>query len=160
MKKQYLSVMEQSLEKKIQILDRIIAKNQEQTAILNDPNMKWEDFDENANQKMELIGEMDKLDEGFEDLFQRVKEEIQSPDGKEKYAQVIGHMQQLIQQITEKSVSIQAQEARNKTLVENYFQQSREQIRKGRTSSKVAMDYYKNMSQTSFSQAHFLDSKK
>jgi hypothetical protein len=69
-------------------------------------------------------------------------------------------MQTLITQITEKSASIQAQVARNKTLVENYFQQAREKIRGGRTSSKVAMDYYKNASWTTVSQPHFLDSKK
>ncbi len=160
MEKQYLSIMEQSLEKKIGILDRIITKNEEQKIILNDPNMKWEDFDENANRKMELIEEIDKLDEGFEDLFERVKEELQSPGGKEKYANEIVRMQEMIRQITEKSASIQAQEARNKTLVEQYFQQSRERIRKGRTSSKAAMDYYKSMSQASFSQPHFLDNKK
>lgn len=160
MEKQYLSIMEQSLEKKIEILDRIITKNEEQNVLLNDPNMKWEDFDDNANRKMELIEEIDKLDEGFEDLFERVKEVLQSPGGKEKHAQEIVRMQELIRRITEKSTSIQAQEARNKTLVEQYFQRSRERIRKGRTSSKAAMDYYKSMSQTSFSQAHFLDNKK
>ena len=160
MEKQYLAIMEQSLEKKIGILDRIIAKNQEQNAILNDPNMKWEDFDDNANRKMELIEEIDKLDEGFEDLFERVKEELESPGGKEKNAAQIVRMQELIRQITEKSTSIQAQEARNKVLVEQYFQQSRERIRKGRTSSKAAMDYYKSMSQASFTQPHFLDNKK
>ena len=160
MGKQYLSIMEQSLEKKIGILDQIITKNEEQNAILKDPNMKWEDFDENANCKMQLIEEIDKLDEGFEDLFERVKDELESPNGKEKYAAEVLRMQNLIRQITEKSASIQAQEARNKTLVEQYFQQSRERIRKGRTSSKAAMDYYKSMSQTSFTQAHFLDNKK
>ena len=160
MEKQYLSIMEQSLEKKVEILDRIITKNQEQNDLLNDPNMKWEDFDDNANHKMELIEEIDKLDEGFEDLFERVKEELQRPGGKEKHAQEIVRMQELIRKITEKSASIQAQEARNKALVEQYFQQSRERIRKGRTSSKAAMDYYKSMSQASFSQPHFLDNKK
>ncbi|MBQ8526951.1 MAG: flagellar protein FliT [Lachnospiraceae bacterium] len=160
MEKQYLSIMEESLEKKIGILDRIIAKNKEQTDILNNPDMKWEDFDDNANQKMELIEEIDKLDEGFEDLFERVKEELQSPGGKEKHSDSIARMQGMIQQITERSVSIQTQEARNKALVEKYFQETRDKIRKGRTSSKAAMDYYKSMSQASFSQAHFLDNKK
>ena len=160
MEKQYLSIMQQSLEKKVEILDCIIKKNEEQNAILKDPNMKWEDFDENANCKMQLIEEIDKLDEGFEDLFQRVKEELDAPDGKERYAAEILRMQELIRRITEKSTSIQAQESRNKTLVEQYFQQSRERIRKGRTSSKAAMDYYKSMSQTSFTQPHFLDNKK
>ncbi len=160
MEKQYLPIMIQSLEKKIGILDQIITKNKEQTEILNDPDMKWDDFDANANQKMDLIGEMEKLDDGFEELFDRVKEELQSPAGKDKHAQSIIRMQELIGQITERSASIQAQEARNKTLVEQYFRQSREAIRKGRTSSKVAMDYYKSMSQGAYASPFFLDSKK
>lgn len=160
MEKQYLAIMEQSLVKKTEILDRIIEKNKEQTEILNNPEMQWEDFDENANRKMDLIEEMQKLDEGFEDLFERVRGELEAEGGKERHADAIRRMQQLITQITEKSVSIQAQEARNKTLVEQYFRQAREKIRGGRTSSKVAMDYYKNASWTAVSQPHFLDSKK
>ena len=160
MEKQYLAIMEQSLEKKVLILDQIIEKNAEQNEMLKQEDMSWEDFDENANQKMDLIGEIEKLDEGFEELFQRVRQELETEGGKERYADAIRRMQNLITQITEKSASVQAQEARNKTLVEKYFQQAREKIRGGRTSSKVAMDYYKNASWTTVSQPHFLDSKK
>ena len=160
MEKQYFAIMEQSLEKKVGILDRIIEKNKEQNEILKQEDMQWEDFDENANQKMDLIEEMQKLDEGFEDLFERVRQELEAQGGKEKHADVIRRMQILISQITEKSASIQTQEARNKMLVEQYFQQAREKIRGGRVSSKAAMDYYKSMSQTSFAQSHFLDDKK
>lgn len=160
MEKQYLTIMEDSLRRKEEILDEIIQKNKEQTALLNDSDMKWEDFDENANRKMELIEEMQRLDDGFEELFERVRSELDSPDGRKKYADSIKAMQQRISAITEKSMSIQAQEARNKQLVEQYFSKAREKIRSGRTSSKAAMDYYKNMSQTSFAQSHFLDSKK
>ena len=160
MEKQYLAIMEQSLEKKVLILDQIIEKNAEQNEMLKQEDMSWEDFDENANQKMDLIGEIEKLDEGFEELFQRVRQELEAEGGKERYADAIRRMQTLITQITEKSASVQAQEARNKTLVEKYFQQAREKIRGGRTSSKVAMDYYKNASWTTVSQPHFLDSKK
>ena len=160
MEKQYLAIMEQSLEKKVLILDQIIEKNAEQNEMLKQEDMSWEDFDENANQKMDLIGEIEKLDEGFEELFQRVRQELETEGGKERYADAIRRMQNLITQITERSASVQAQEARNKTLVEKYFQQAREKIRGGRTSSKVAMDYYKNASWTTVSQPHFLDSKK
>lgn len=160
MEKQYLAIMEQSLEKKVEILDLIIVKNEEQNGILKQEDMQWEEFDDNANQKMDLIEEMQKLDEGFEDLFERVRNELEAEGGKEKHAESIRRMQSLITQITEKSTAIQAQEARNKTLVEKYFQQAREKIRGGRTSSKVAMDYYKNASWTTVSQPHFLDSKK
>lgn len=160
MEKQYLSIMEESLQKKVAILDRIITLNVEQNAILKTPDMKWDDFDENANRKMELIEEMQRLDDGFEDLFERVRQQLQAPGGKEKYAQSIVRMQELIQTITEKSVSIQAQEARNKQLVEKYFEESRERIRKGRTSTRVAMDYYKSMSQGAMGTSHFMDSKK
>jgi len=106
MEKQYLAIMKQSLEKKTEILDRIIEKNKEQNEILSNPDMQWDDFDKNANRKMELIEEMQKLDDGFEELFERVRGELEAEGGKQKHADDIRCMKELISQITEKSVAI------------------------------------------------------
>ena len=67
-------------------------------------------------------------------------------------------MQELISEITEKSVSIQAQEARNKGMIENYFARERGQLRQSRQVSKAAYGYYKSMSNGVSSQ--LLDQKK
>ena len=57
-------------------------------------------------------------------------------------------------------MAIQAQEARNKKLIEDYFRKEREGIRVGRKSSKAAINYYKNMSGSSVVMPLFMDDKK
>jgi len=54
-------------------------------------------------------------------------------------------MQELISQLTDKSVSIQTSEERNKAAVEQYFSRERRGLAKKRMSVKVANDYYKSM---------------
>ena len=61
--------------------------------------------------------------------------------------------------MTEESVGIQAQEARNKKLVEDYFRRERNSLNRNRKSSKAAYDYYKSMSQTNVVQPRFMDNK-
>ena len=63
-------------------------------------------------------------------------------------------------EVTETSVTIQAQEARNRKLIEDYFRKEKEGIRMGRKSSKAAVDYYKNMNKSSVVMPLFMDSKK
>ena len=62
--------------------------------------------------------------------------------------------------VTEAGIAVQAQEARNKKLIEEYFRRQREGIREGRKSSKAAFDYYKNMSKSSVVMPQIMDQKK
>ncbi len=156
----YINIMIESLQNKIAVLDEIIIKNDDQTKILNQDDVDWDSFDRNADEKLELIERMDKLDEGFERLFEKIKELLGTEEGKRAYARQIRTMQSQISIITEKSVSIQAVEARNKQLVEQKFSQSHKRLGQSRNTSRVAMDYYKNMQQTHVVTPAFLDSKK
>ena len=158
--RQYLQIMIESLQKKQAVLQKIMQANDKQTEILSRDTADWEAFDEYAEQKTELIGQLDALDEGFESLYNHIKEALSEEAGPDKYQDEIRAMQQLIKELTEKSMSIQASEARNKQLVEQKFARQRQQIKSGHLSSKAAMDYYKNMRNTSNLQAQFLDSKK
>lgn len=56
-------------------------------------------------------------------------------------------------------MTIQAQEARNKKLVEDYFRRERKQLGQTRKNSQAAFDYYKNMSQSNLLPPQFMDSK-
>ena len=156
----YISIMIESLQEKIKILDEIILKNREQADILNVEETDWDAFDENADAKGLLIDRMDDLDKGFDNLFEQVKAALSGDEGRKKYAGQIKTMQELIRSITEKSVEIQASESRNKQLVEKRFAQSHQRIGRSRNTSRAAMDYYKNMQNTHVVTPAFLDSKK
>ena len=158
MDKLYLTILMESLQKKIRILDQIILADQEQREALEDPNLDPDDFDRIVEKKAEFIDQLEQLDAGFEEVFARVKEEL---DGnREQYKVQIHIMQDLIRKITDKSLLIQKQEAQNKELMEKKFTAVRSQAREVRKSQKIVNQYYKNMMKNNYNDPQFLDNKK
>ena len=158
MQETYVDIMIQSLEKKIQILDRIIELNVAQKQALEDPRAEIEQFDKTVEEKAQLIEQMQQLDSGFEKLYARVQEELQT--NREAYVQQIKTMQSDIRRITDKSMEIQAQEARNRDLMVRKFAYVKEKAKNVRTNSKAASQYYKNMMKLNFVDPQFMDNKK
>lgn len=158
MKNTYISILIQSLEKKLHILDEIIAKNRVQREGLEDPNLDPDDFDKTVRDKAALIEQLEGLDAGFEEVFERVKKEMET--NREAYREEIGKMQELIRKITDKSMLIRRQEAENKRLMEQKFAAVRKQVKEVRQSQKVVNQYYKNMMKSGYVEPQFLDNKK
>lgn len=154
----YLKILEDSLLKKIKVLDEIAAYNEEQGRIFSQGNADIDKFDEYMDKKGELIDALNRLDEGFETLYERVSEQLK--DNRAAYAGQIRRLQELVKEVTDKSVSVQAQEARNKALIEEYFAKERLNLRNNRRTSKAAFDYYKSMSGYNATPPQFMDSKK
>lgn len=152
----YLEILTDSLKKKSKVLDEIMQYNSDQENLLRQESISLEELDANMELKDGLVQKLVQLDDGFETLYERIKEQLLTQ--KDQYKAQIGQMQELISQITEKSVSIQAQEARNKGMIENYFARERGQLRQSRQVSKAAYGYYKSMSNGVSSQ--LLDQKK
>lgn len=153
----YLEILTESLRKKIAVLDEIAKYNNEQKEMLQKPDLSMEELDENMEQKDALIHKLVDLDKGFESLYERIRVELLN--NKDAHKTQIKNIQDLISVVTEKGVSIQAQEARNKQLIEEYFARERRQISQGRKSSKAAYGYYKNMSNSNVVPPQFMDQK-
>ncbi len=158
MTESYLDILEESLQKKLQIMGRIQEYNLRQQEIFQAEDVALEEFDGYVDKKGELIDEITKLDNGFETLYQNVSRELLG--NREKYAPQIRRLQELVARVTEESMTIQAQEARNKKLVEDYFHRERRDIAQNRKSSKAAYDYYKSMSGSGYAPPQFYDNKK
>ncbi len=153
-----LDMLEESLVKKIEIMKAICEENARQKEILSDPeNVDFDDFDKTLDTKGEYIDQLDSLDEGFQSLFDRVKEEI--GENKELYAEQIKRMQVLIHDITDLSASIEAEEHRNKRLAEQYFSTARHNMNKSKQTSAAAFNYYRNMTNFKDIPPQFLDKK-
>lgn len=159
MEDNYIIIMVEVLQEKLGVLEQIIAKNDEQTEILKEEQTDWDAFDRNADEKAKLIDQMGELDAGFDRVFVKVESILSSDEGMTTYRSQIKQMQDLIRQITEKSVSIQATEARNKQLVEQRFTQTHKRFGQSRNSSRIARDYYRTMQQTQVIPPAFLDKK-
>lgn len=154
----YLSVLEDSLKKKLQILDELTDYTMQQQELLKVEELDYEAFDRLVDQKDPLIQRIIELDQGFETVYDRIKEQLLG--NKEQYAAQIKALQSLIGELTDKSVKLQTMEQRNKSAIEQQFRRSREKIRKGRQNKQAALNYYKNMNNSNYVSPQFLDDKK
>ncbi len=154
----YINILLQDLRKKNLVLDQIIEANLKQRDALEDPNLDPDDFDTIVEHKAKLIEQLEQLDDGFEQIYARVREELMT--NKAQYAGEIKEMQALIRQLTDKSASIETQEQRNKAMMTQKFAKVRKQVREIRSSQKVVNQYYQNMMKTNYIDPQFLDNKK
>lgn len=154
----YVLILIQSLEKKTKVLDEIFNKNELQKEILSSENLDIDAFEKNIKEKADLIEKLQFLDQGFEDVYARVKDELAS--NSKEYTEEIGFMKALIQEITDKSVAIQADETRNKRLAVNKFTFEKKKIKDKKTSNRVANEYYKKMSKIDYTDPQMIDKKK
>ncbi|MCR4792575.1 MAG: hypothetical protein K5871_07485 [Lachnospiraceae bacterium] len=156
---EYLQLLEESLVRKISVLDRIGEFNLKQrelfTVISETPDL--DKFDSYIEEKDKLIEELNSLDDGFESLYARVADELKTD--KESNAPMIRKLQDLIREVTDKSSTLQAQEAENKRLMEEYFKKAKDGIGKGRTSLNAAYSYYQVQRGVSAPESLYLDSK-
>lgn len=153
-----LTILAESLEKKIEVLEEIQEYNKRQELIFSAETVDLAGFDKAVEEKGRLIERLTQLDEGFELLYAALAEQLKG--NREKYANEIRGLQQQIARVTEMGMTIQAQEQRNKQLIEQYFSRERRQLGQNRKHSKVAYDYYKKVSNSKFVQPQFYDSKK
>ncbi|MDE7113752.1 MAG: flagellar protein FliT, partial [Acetatifactor sp.] len=104
-----LSILSESLDKKLQVLQEIQEYNTRQEEAFKQEQADLESFDDAMEEKERLIEKLTQLDEGFEALFERVSAELK--DRREQYAPQIQKLQEKVKQVMDLSVSIQAQEA-------------------------------------------------
>lgn len=151
-------ILLQSLEKKAKLLDDMIRQNGVQEELLKEEDLDMDAFDEAINQQGFYIEELDKLDQGFETVYDRVREELLQD--KARYRMEIIRMKELIQQITDKIVTLNAGNMRNKMLAENQFSRKRAAIGVGASQNKAARNYYNNMNRLNYVSPQFYDNKK
>ncbi|MBR4026946.1 MAG: flagellar export chaperone FlgN [Lachnospiraceae bacterium] len=158
MHRTYVDIMIQSLKKKVQVLDKIIELNIMQKQQLEDTKSDPDVFDKTVEEKAVLIEQLEQLDSGFDKLYERVKSELRT--NKYLYTAQIKAMQEYIRLITDKSMEIQAQEARNRELMTRKFALIQQRAKSVRTNTKAVNKYYKNMMQLNYVAPQFLDNKK
>lgn len=154
----YLDMLQDSLKKKLEILNGIMKYQQEESDMLKSGNMDMEAFDQSINDKVALAEGIDSLDDGFEQVYDRIREEMIR--NKEKYAAQIRAMQDMIGEISEKNVLIQAEENRIKLEVDNFAKRESAALRQRLDNGKAARSYYNNMKKLNYVDSQFMDKKK
>ncbi|SEK42722.1 hypothetical protein SAMN02910377_00836 [Pseudobutyrivibrio ruminis] len=155
----YVIMLRESLEKKADILRVLLIRNKEQEAILKDPNSTPDDLEKNMNMKAELIDRIVMLDDGFQQLFNRVKAILD--EDRATYADEIKLMQELIKKVTDLTADVEATEYRNKEYAKTRFANVKKEAREIKRSGDVVSSYYKHMmSPQTTADPAFLDKKK
>ena len=106
-----LTILSESLDKKLEVLQKIQDYNKRQEEIFSAENVDMSLFDDAVEEKQRLIDEVVRLDEGFEIMYEKLARELEG--NRERYAAQIRELQQKVSRVTELSVTVQAQEARN-----------------------------------------------
>jgi hypothetical protein len=153
----YVQILTDSLIMKKSVLEKIVALNDEQKAILTADEFDSDAFNANVNSKGQLINEINRLDVGFDNLFARVKTQLDA--NKSAYSSQISNLKALIKDVTELSVKVEADEARNKTLAQKCFAGLRKDVQHARSNVQKTNTYYQNMNKIDTSPV-FMDTKK
>lgn len=159
----YLQIMIDSLDKKEELLSRIIDKNQKQYECVNGKGYEevdWDAFNLLVTEKDIAINRIVEIDDGFEETYNIIKEEVVA--NREKYRDKVTILKTQIGRLTDKGIRIQADEERNRQIIENIFNRTRQDIKTQRTGISVANAYYKTMSNSVVRAAEIsmLDTKK
>ncbi|MCR5273622.1 MAG: flagellar protein FliT [Lachnospiraceae bacterium] len=157
MSNQYVDIMIDALVKKSKLLDRIINLNKQQRNFLNDPNLGPDDLELNIKQKGAIVDEILELDTGFNQVYSRIKDELEN--NKETYKEEIARLKELIREVTDKSQTVQSQEARNKELLTKKLSSVKARAKTVRNSARVIDSYAKMTNYVSYD-PQFMDDKK
>ena len=153
----YLDMLQDSLRKKLEILDKIMTCQKEESDMLKGGSMDRDVFDRSMTEKVELAESIDSLDDGFEKVYDRIREEMIAH--KEGYVNQIRALQNMISEISEKNVLIQAEENRIRLEVENYAKRESAALRQRRDNGKAARSYYNNMKKFNYVGSQFKKKK-
>jgi len=152
-----LQILTDSLIKKKDILVQIEDENRNQEKALKEEPVSFDEFEAIVDKKAVMIDELNKIDLGFESVYDRIKDNLIA--NRDQFKAQIEGFKVLISDITELSVSIQAQEARNKSLVEKFFAKGREDIQTERIRAKSSYDFMNRMAGQNVA-PRFMDTKK
>lgn len=157
--KNYVVILKESLKKKKTVLQALLESTRRQKDYIDnaeefDPDV----FQESLDEKDALLEELNQLDQGFEQLFMQVGSDLKAEQ--EMYRKDIDDMQSMIRECTGLGVDIERLEQQNKNKLSVRFSEQKKEIRKIKTTNKVASTYYKTMSNTHNTDAYFMDQKK
>lgn len=139
----YVSMMAESLRKKVRILEELYALTQQQESLLKSDGMDVDEFSDTTEKKGASIEELNQLDAGFDTLYRNLESEITG--NRDAYADDIRQMKELISRITDLSTKIQVLEKKNYDQFQLYMKGEREKLKKANLSQQTAKTYAKNM---------------
>ena len=155
---QYLDAMIQSMDEKSDCLKQLLDMTAQQEQAISGENMDWDTFDRLIDAKEVLIDRLGELDDGFQAVFDKIRDELEGK--KAQYKDRIAKLQEQIRQVTDQSNALITAEQRNKTIMENATSTERKRIRQTKTNARLASNYYNSMNRINMIDPQLMDKKK
>ncbi len=154
----YLTVLEEALSKKDEILIQLIDITKNQESIIKEKEIDEMEFNRTLEEKDKLIQLIQTIDDGFERIYLLVKEEL--PKAQSRYIERIKRLQDLIKEVMDKGVELQVLEKHNKMKLEAFLRTKRSEIKDFKMNNKTVSNYYKSISKQYEQESYFFDKKK
>ncbi len=155
----YVNMMSDSLTQKEGILKSLLEYTRKQGMLLQNEDMDMDDFQSLIDQKGLLVNRLNEMDEVFDALFRRVKDELEAH--RERYVQEIREMQEILPHISDLSVQIQALEQQNDAHFKEYVAGRKKVIRDFHVNNKAVSHYHQNQRNAyQADQSYFFDKTK
>ena len=138
----YISILIESLKEKSRLLDELMIIDDEQTRVLTTDKPDRDIVEINLQKSVEISSDIDRLDDGFESVFKKIRGEI--VDNSAAHKNDIALLKELISEVTEKSVKIIATENRNRDLASEKFVFATKKARSTIHDSRAVSQKYKN----------------
>ncbi len=154
----YLTVLEEALSKKDEILSQLIDITKRQESIIKEKEIDEMEFNQTLEEKDKLIQLIQTIDDGFERIYLLVKEEL--PKTQSRYIERIKRLQDLIKEVMDKGVELQVLEKHNKMKLDAFLRTKRSEIKDFKMNNKTVSNYYKSISKQYEQESYFFDKKK
>lgn len=154
----YINILIDSLKDKLGCLEGLIDINKQIVALSSAEGEDYDTLEEAADKKAELIERLDKLDDGFTVVYNRVRDELTGNSS--SYSKEIEQLKEYIKKVTDATVALEVLEKESREMLEKRVTDSTEKLKMARTSTKVATNYYKNMTNQNYIEPQFVDKKK
>ncbi len=153
----YLTILIDSQKKKLEMLDRITEICDRHDECLREEVPDMDEYNELMKQKGSLIEEMNRLDDGFVALYDRIAPALRENPG--LYEVRLRELKSLIRQVSNKTALIQAHELRIQTRVDRLASLGTARSKAKPARADAAMRYQRTMNKTGQAQSIFVDTK-
>ena len=130
-----LQLLIEALEKKKTILQDILQKSKAQNDVASLENFDAKQFDQLVDDKAELLQQMESIDDGFDAVYHRIKDEMLQK--KDDFKTEIARMQKLIRETIDLGAQIHTTEVRTKEKLGVAIERSRQDLRRQKQSQRL-----------------------
>ena len=157
MSEDYIRILRESLEKKVDLLKKISVRNEQQRQLFSNESTMPDELDANIEAKGQLVDQIVALDDGFERLYAHVEQELN--EHREDYKNEIRRMQELIREVTELAAKVESQEQRNRDLASKFYAGKKNAAKRIRKGAAAVNRYYQGMMRANVINPQYMDTK-